>query len=155
MPLLKFECIFTHKDIGEEFHQFLKEDRSEESWEFLRNTLKLTKNLKKENSVSEKKLQTLCSRFVDENGTQAINIGSKARETLLKELKNHNLNALKPVQETVIAEMKFDSFKRFTRSKRGLKIIQKYSKDPTVVIPEFVLKKFSKSFKFDSKSFLQ
>jgi aromatic ring-opening dioxygenase LigB subunit len=147
MPLLKFECIFTHKDIGEEFHHFLKEDRSEESWEFLKQTLKLTKNLRKENSVSEKKIQSLSSRFVEESGPQAINIGSKARETLLKELKNHNLNALKPVQETVIAEMKFDSFKRFTRSKRGLKIIQKYSKDPTVVIPEFVFKIFLNIFK--------
>eukprot|EP01080_Neovahlkampfia_damariscottae_P009312 gene9312-1400_t len=137
MPLLQFSSVFTNKEVGDEFYKFLKEDQSEESWEFIRLSLKYTK---KHTKVSESRIDSLVNKFIKEDGSKSINIGSKDRKTLLSELGKYNVDALRPVQETLLSEIKFDSFKRFIRSKRGLNMIKKYEKDPNIVVPDLTSK---------------
>jgi hypothetical protein len=148
MPLLNFDAVFKKKDIYKEYHKFLKQEQCEEPLEFLKKSLKYTKKLqetKMENDFnttverknsSSKKLEKLRMDFVEESGPKAINISGKARGPLLEGLKNNHIGSLRPVQERLEAELKFDSFKRFMRTKPAQKLIKKYSNDTSVVIPE-------------------
>jgi hypothetical protein len=144
---LNFNAVFTKKDIYKEYHKFLKQEQCEEPLEFLKKSFKYTKKLqetKKETDFnvpvekrnSYKKLEKLRMDFVEESGPKAINISGKARGPLLEGLKNNHVESLKPVQERLEAELKFDSFKRFMRTKPAQKLIKKYSNDTSVVIPE-------------------
>ena len=53
MPLLRFEALFKNKEIHQEFHKFLAEDKSEESWDFLKTSMKYKKKYKSNSITTE------------------------------------------------------------------------------------------------------
>lgn len=135
-----FDSIFKNKEIGEMFYSFLKEDKSEESWEFLQSLYQLSKN---EPKLAEKKIEDIIQQHLLPTAPKSLNISAETRKEVLENLNKHkSIDHLRPLENVLIQEMKYDSFKRFLRSKQCNKIIEKYSNNQSVVAST-VSEKFS------------
>ena len=133
MPLLRFEALFKNKEIHQEFHKFLTEDKSEESWDFLKTSMKYTK---KNTKVTQLQLNKLSDKYLKEEAPKCLNLSSEARKKVISELEKGNVDSLKSIQTTILSETKYDSFKRFCRTKQCQKFVKKYEKDNNIVLPE-------------------
>lgn len=127
-----FDAIFKNTEIGELFYSFLKEDKSEESWEFLQTLYQLSKDQK----ISEKNIEEIIQKHISPNSPKSLNLSAETRKEILNNLDKHKtLDHLRILENVLIQELKYDSFKRFLRTRQCIKIIEKYSNNQSIVTP--------------------
>lgn len=132
--LIRFDSLFKYKDIGGTYYEFLKKDHSEESWEFLMELNSLSQTIGKKEI--EKKVEHIIENFLKDGSPKEINISNETKEFTLKKLEDYKgMEAFKDIRTKIVIEMKYDSFKRFVRSKECLKIVEKYAQNSEVILP--------------------
>jgi len=132
--LIRFDALFKYKEIGAVYHDFLKKDHSEESWEFLMELINLS--LITNRKEAEKKVEYIVETFLKDGANKEINTSHETKNTTLQRLESgKNVDAFKDIRTKIVTEMKYDSFKRFVRSKECAKIIEKFAQNTEVILP--------------------
>jgi hypothetical protein len=144
--VLHFESIFLEKEIGKEFHSFLKTELNEEPWIFLNELIEL-KFIKDEKIFMEESSRII-KEFISVNSHREINISGKSKSTLVDQVQLliENPNSFKeketfetiffPVEKIVRQELYHDSWKRFLRTPECIAIIKKFHTDSLVCSPQ-------------------
>jgi hypothetical protein len=144
--VLHFDSIFLEKEIGKEFHTFLKTELNEEPWIFLCE-LKELKSFKEEKLFIEESTRII-NEFISQNSLREINISGKSKLTLTEHFQKliENPESFKeketfelifyPVEKIVRQELYHDSWKRFLRTPGGISIIKKFQSDSSICSPQ-------------------
>eukprot|EP01080_Neovahlkampfia_damariscottae_P007956 gene7956-12423_t len=131
--VIRFEALFKYKDIGSIYYKFLKGDHSEESWEFLTELKKISEEGEKD---SKPKIEKLVELYINDGAKKEINISYETKKHCLEQLKlEQNVEVFQNIQSILINEMKYDSFKRFVRSKACHEVLEKYKSNKEVCQP--------------------
>ena len=82
------------------------------------------------------KIDNLVENFIKEGSKKEINISSETRKNCFSRLDvEKNIDAFDILQQIIIREMKYDSFKRFVRSKDAVDILKRYSTNSEICQP--------------------
>jgi hypothetical protein len=155
--IVVFESSLKNKSVGSAFFQFLKSEFNEEPWIFL-DEIQQLKEMKDETKIL-KKIKQLYETFIEEKSKCELNISSTKRENLKmlisKEtekwtLETNPLEIYDEVVETIIGQLRHDSWKRFYRSKFCEDIILKYHDDSSVCSPLTTLQFFYEPKHFEN-----
>jgi len=111
--------------------------------------------LKKISEESDKevkpKIEKLVDLYINDGAKKEINISSETKRNCLEKLKvDQTLEVFSEIQAILISEMKYDSFKRFVRSKACHEIIEKYSSNKEVCQPVL-----STKFNYKNEDFVE
>jgi hypothetical protein len=144
--VLHFESIFIEKEIGNEFHSFLKSEFNEEPWLFLF-CLKELSHIK-DKKIAIQKSKKIVEEFLMEKSIYEINISGKSKITILEQYHLQKLNdddwvisrpmseQFDAIAEIVKNELFHDSWKRFLRTKLCEGLIYKFQNNSNVCSPQ-------------------
>jgi hypothetical protein len=159
--IVLFEASLKNKNIGSAFFEFLKSEFNEEPWIFLDEVQQL-KEMKDETKIL-KRINQLYETFIEEKSKYELNISSTTRENLKKiisheskkwTLETNPSEIFDEVVETMIGQLRHDSWKRFYRSKYCEEIILKYHDDSSICSPLTTLQYFYEPEYFENVDIL-
>jgi hypothetical protein len=102
----------------------------------IRELLTELKKIQEEGDKENSKIEKLVDLYVKDGSKKEINISYETKKKCLESLERRpSVSAFDEIQHVLVNEMKYDSFKRFVRSKDIVGVIEKYKLNPEVCTP--------------------
>lgn len=130
---MKFDSVFFHDEMNQEFLSFLKMEANLEPFEFLIESNKLEDTLElKDTSGQIKLMNDLIKIFIKTNAEKELNISGRSKRLILDEIEKIEKNGWKfdkspksifeEITSSVRKDLYFDTWPRFKRTQKCLKI---------------------------------